>query len=434
MFVVRPITSLLLLTVYFQSVFTAVGDRKRVFGNVLHDNVAVMANYLFAGDSTASKVLMWDLSSGNLLKTFGNYELSYSIAALNGFLYYARTDYAISKVDVIAGNSVCTMVGHDAPVNAIEVFRNSMYSGDLDGIMIQWDISTCMQVRRYDWGSSINGLKATSRYVYMATAWPDVIEWDPSKGDYVRTFSSKAEIDLFAVDVTNSQLFAGDIEGNIYVWSLTAPSAPLRRLQCNQVQAQVWSIKVFGSSIFCASDVSDVKQLSISSGALVRSFNTVPAPSDGVFALAIQSPNMYAAQDNGVYEWDIGYAVNSASGPVNPGLAEPTATVDINVSPRTSSASNLNYILINQNPQPDNSAAVAVSLSVLFVVICLGVLAYVLIKRRKTFSNGIATASSGNLLESNLGNLEFKSPDKRSMQGNTSSVENARMKKIGMTP
>ena len=112
------------------------------------NSIQLLANNLIASGSDDHTILVWDSTTGTLLKTMDNAVQVYAVEYLtNGYLASAKSYAAgFSTVNIwnpSTGASIYGISEHSSNVNTLQLLDNGdLVSGSDDGYIKDWDASS----------------------------------------------------------------------------------------------------------------------------------------------------------------------------------------------------------------------------------------------------------------------------------------------------
>ncbi len=120
-----------------------------------------------------------------------------SIAISNNLLVSASKDQTIKLWDIKAETEICTGFGHDNEVTSVSFSPdgNQAISGDLDGIIILWNISDCQIIHRFSNQNQVKSVSWSPNGLYVLSAHDNgmVKLWDINTKQEFRTFAGHTD-------------------------------------------------------------------------------------------------------------------------------------------------------------------------------------------------------------------------------------------------
>jgi len=191
--------------------------------------------YIISGSSDKT-LKLWDLNTRECLRTFVGHkewvkavDITWSIGSVNittgkqyPFIISGSDDNTLKLWDLNSGNCLRSFWGHKYGINAIAISKDDRYvvSGSSDNTLKLWDLNSGNCLRTYK--GHKNGVKDLAitpdeRFIISGSLDNTIRLWDLNTGECVRTFEEH-EDDVYAVAITQDGCYIVSSSRNNKLW------------------------------------------------------------------------------------------------------------------------------------------------------------------------------------------------------------------------
>jgi len=276
------------------------------------DSVAVTADGRLALAAARGEVKVWDLTTGQELRTLrGHSEWVNSVAvSADGRLALSGSrDGKVKVWDLTSGQELRPLAGHAGEVNSVAVSADGRLalSGSRDGKVKVWDLTSGQELRPLaGHAGEVNSVavSADGRLALSGSEDGTVKVWDLTSGQEVRPLAGHAgEVNSVAVSADGRLALSGSRE-TVKVWDLTS-GRELRPLAGHADLVSSVAVSADGRLALSGSRDGAVKVWDLTSGQELRPLaghsewvNSVAVSADGRLALS-------GSRDETVRVWDL---------------------------------------------------------------------------------------------------------------------------------
>ncbi|WP_448267950.1 WD40 domain-containing protein [Nostoc sp. DSM 114159] len=283
-----------------------------------HSSTVISVAYSPNGQQLASAsadntIKIWDVSSGQLLKSLTSHSSTVRSVAYspNGQqLASASDDKTIKIWDVSSGQLLKTLTGHSSTVISVAYSPNGqqLASASFDKTIKIWNVSS---------GQLLKSLTGHSSTVYSVTYSPNgqqlasasfdntIKIWDVSSGQLLKSLTGHSNYVIsVAYSPNGQQLASASFDKTIKIWNVSSGQL-LKSLTGHSSEVYSVAYSPNGQQLASASDDKTIKIWDVSSGQLLKSLT---GHSSTVFSVAY-SPNgqhlASASADKTIKIWDV---------------------------------------------------------------------------------------------------------------------------------
>jgi len=179
---------------------------------------------------TNKSLKLWDVATGNLLRTFEGHTNAISSVALSPDGRTALSgswDHTIKLWDLASGQEIRTLRGHMELVTSVDYApdgQTALSAGGADKTVRLWDLASGKEIRTLsghtDWVSSV--AYAPDGRTAISGSWDHTIKvWDLASGQTIRTLSGhKANIHAVAFMPDGHTVLSAADDGTIKIWDI----------------------------------------------------------------------------------------------------------------------------------------------------------------------------------------------------------------------
>ncbi len=169
--------------------------------------------------------IFWLISQSALADFRGHENGIKSIDLSNNLLISASKDQTIKIWDVKAGTEVRTCYGHDNEVTSVSFSPdgNQAISGDLDGIIILWNIKDCQVIHKFLNKSKVKSVSWSKNGLYALSGHDNgmVKLWDINAKQEIRTFSGHTDqVNDVSFSPDSSKALSASKDKTIKLWDV----------------------------------------------------------------------------------------------------------------------------------------------------------------------------------------------------------------------
>ena len=180
---------------------------------------------------------MWDLGTGETLRTFEGHTAGVSVTPVTAILADGQRAISISydKLllwDLHTGNTLRTLKGHTDRVNAVAVFADGRrcVSGSDDQTLRLWDLETAETLHTFEGHTSEGHTRLATAVAVLSDerralsgSWDSTLRlWDLRTGETLRNFEGhKNRVTAVAVFAAERRALSGSADHTLRLWDLT---------------------------------------------------------------------------------------------------------------------------------------------------------------------------------------------------------------------
>ncbi|WP_089728653.1 WD40 repeat domain-containing protein [Candidatus Thiosymbion oneisti] len=242
---------------------------------------------VLSGSATDSTMKLWDLSSGQKIRTFRGSSQVWAVdfapdgrSVLSGGL-----DDTLRLWDVSSGKEIRTFFGHSAPVHAVAFDPDGrrVLSGSRDDTLKLWDLDSGKELRTFRGHSGDVESVAFSpdgRSVLSGSSDGTLKLWDLSSGKEIRTFSGHSGyVNSVAFAPDGRRVLSGSSDGTLKLWDPSSDKA----IRTFSGHTRSVAFAPDGRSVLSGSGDNTLRLWDLSSGKKIR---TLSGHSRGVTSVA----------------------------------------------------------------------------------------------------------------------------------------------------
>ena len=169
--------------------------------------------------------MLWLICQSALADFRGHENGVKSIAISNNLLVSASKDQTIKVWDINTETEICTGFGHDNEVTSVSFSPdgNQAISGDLDGIIILWNISDCQIIHRFSNQNKVKSVSWSRNGPYALSAHDNgmVKLWDINTKQEIRTFAGHTDqVSDVSFSPDSSKVLSASKDTTIKLWDV----------------------------------------------------------------------------------------------------------------------------------------------------------------------------------------------------------------------
>ena len=174
---------------------------------------------------------------------------------------------------------IFTFVGHTAPVRAVDIDGDFLWTGSEDGTAKKWNLygqrKLVLTLRGHsDWVTCCCA-DSTLGSVFTASADCTARQWRHSSGQCIRVFEGHTDC-IWGLAVSQGSVYTGSADCSVLEWSPASwnenQCATFRPLRSFQLDDTVWSLCAHCSSLYVASDDGNASCWDIAEGELLMKY------------------------------------------------------------------------------------------------------------------------------------------------------------------
>ncbi len=169
--------------------------------------------------------IVWIICQSALADFNGHENGVKSIAISKNLLVSASKDQTIKIWDINAGTEICTGFGHDNEVTSVSFSPdgNQAISGDLDGIIILWNINDCQVIHKFSNTTKVKSVSWSPNGLYALSAHDNgmVKLWDVNAKQELRTFAGHTDqVNDVSFSPDSSKALSASKDTTIKLWDV----------------------------------------------------------------------------------------------------------------------------------------------------------------------------------------------------------------------
>src|SRR6266508_1736472 len=277
-----------------------------------------------ASGSDDNTLRLWDVSSGELIRSLEGHQLSVSSVAFSPdgrWLASGSEDNTVRLWDASSGELVRSLEGHQGWVRSVAFSPDGRWlaSGSGDRTVRLWDVSSGELIRSLEGHQlSVSSVAFSPDGRWLASGSEDntVRLWDASSGELVRSLKGhQLSVSSVAFSPDGRWLASGSEDNTVRLWDVSSGEL-VRSLEGHQYRVRSVAFSPDGRWLASGSYDNTVRLWDVSSGELVRSLE---GHQNRVLSVAFSPDGRWLASgsyDNTVRLWDVssGELVRSLEG------------------------------------------------------------------------------------------------------------------------
>ena len=239
---------------------------------------------------------LWDVSTGQCLRTFEEYKSvsSVSLSADGRYAISAGWDKTLKLWDVSTGQCLRTFEGHDYRVTSVSLSADGRYalSGSEDYTLKLWEMSSGLCLRTFEghkWVVNSVSLSADGKYALSAGSCDETLKlWDVSTGQCLRTFEGHSKgVSSVCLSADGKYALSGGSDKTLKLWELSTGQC----LRTFEYVNGFSSVSLSADGRYALSGGGEMKLWEVSTGRCLRTEHCNSATSislsvDGKYALS----------------------------------------------------------------------------------------------------------------------------------------------------
>lgn len=288
----------------------------------------ISAGGSFSTPINDARVLLWDVATGEILKTFGDFvnvedadfdpaDYVGHTSTVDGVVFNADATQILSGSwdtqvilwDVESTNIIRTFEGHENRVHSVDIHPDNRIgaSGDRDSIVILWDLETGEEIRRFNAhnDATINHVVFSPDGTQLATSGEDntIAIWDVETGEELQRMEGHTDgVNQIAYSHDGSLIASTSWDASVRLWDV-ATGAEIREFSGHESESFGIAFSPDDSTLLSGSSDQTMRMWDVETGAELYRYEghtswlqDIEYHPSGQFAIS-------AAQDNTLRAW-----------------------------------------------------------------------------------------------------------------------------------
>lgn len=230
-------------------------------------------------DTRFKKLILWELSTGNILFTLDGHTDRIDAVALSLDESYAASggrDKTVRVWDLKTGKAAAVFAGHQKEIESLAFSPDRKYvlSGSRDHTLRLWDIEAGKEVRAFAHRARVTLARFSpdGRFAVSGDADGDIRIWDARTGEEVRALKSQADSGyVLVMSPDGRHVLSGTPDGKIRLWDKTSGKL-LETIQAHTERVAAVLFTPDGKYALSAGEDKTLKLWNPQSGTLLRTF------------------------------------------------------------------------------------------------------------------------------------------------------------------